>query len=63
MNEQKILDTLEYIRNICETYPCEDCPLSNGNICILGEYSPNEWVLNDGKPPKKWNAFKFEDME
>ena len=60
MNEQKILDTLKYIKDICEEYVCRNCPLSNDGICILGTYEPVDWVLNEST--KKWNAFRIEDM-
>ena len=63
MNEQKILDALDYIKEICESHTCSKCPLSNENArCILRNYDPCNWEINNQRP-KKWSAFRMDDME
>ena len=64
MNEQKILDALEYIKEICENHDCRHCPLSNENAnrCMVRNYDPCDWVLTN-QLPKKWSAFVTKGIE
>ena len=57
IDQEKVLEALKLIRDICSNIHCEDCPFGTRKLkCVLLTESPNEWRIADNEK-KTWRAF------
>lgn len=54
MDKEKIIDALKTIRDVCDDSTCTDCPFGRDYHCMIKEYDPVEWMVNE--KDEKWYA-------
>lgn len=57
-DQEKIIEALNLIKEICVHHNCENCPFgTDKSSCVIQEYSPDSWPVVH-KASTIWRAFQ-----
>lgn len=46
MDNLKLIEALEYIKQVCSEHKCIECPMADNEAhCLIGLTSPCDWVI------------------